>query len=457
MGTLARRALMVSHVVMTTAGETATISVFLADDNVIVREGVRALLELEDDMDIVGMAGDYDELVSGAEATNPQVVVTDIRMPPTFTNEGIEAAREIRKRHPGTGIVVLSLYDDPEYAVSLLANGSSGYGYLLKDRIGEGDQLAAAVRTVAVGGSVLDPKIVDALVSPVRHDGALSADEEALLQHVAEGTPIKAIAAQLHTTPRDVDAAVESLFVKLAEGLSAGNEDDLARLRRLHREIMQRQEQGVALARLLPGGVAEILLGTGREIGETEELEVTVLMSDVRGYCPIAERTAPTTLARQLNEHRAAMNRAVLDHNGTVMQFVGDAVMAVFGAPVPLKHHADMAVSAATAMHEAQAAVNENWEREGLDPFGLGIGISTGQVAAALLGSEERVEYSVVGDTVNLTQRLQQWADPGETVLSEATMDALAAPPSGDLLAPELVKGRTRPVSAFRFPPRPSA
>ncbi len=104
------------------------ISVFLADDNHIVREGVKALLELEDDLDVVGVAADYDELIAGAEAANPQVVVTDIRMPPNFTREGIEAAKVVRKRHPGTGIVILSQYDDPEYAVSLLSDGASGFG-----------------------------------------------------------------------------------------------------------------------------------------------------------------------------------------------------------------------------------------------------------------------------------------------------------------------------------------
>src|SRR6266567_2757663 len=121
------------------------ITVFLADDNVIVREGVRALLALEPDLTIVGTAGDYDELIAGAEAAAPQVLVTDIRMTPAFQREGIDAAKELRKRHPGTGVVVLSQYDDPEYAVSLLADGSSGYGYLLKDRLAEGDQLVQAV------------------------------------------------------------------------------------------------------------------------------------------------------------------------------------------------------------------------------------------------------------------------------------------------------------------------
>src|ERR1700722_7786450 len=110
------------------------IDVFLADDNLIVREGVRALIERHADLRVVGVAADYDGVVTGAAATEPQVLVTDVRMPPSFQREGIDAAKEVRKRFPGTGVVILSQYDDPEYAVSLLAQGSAGYGYLPKVR-----------------------------------------------------------------------------------------------------------------------------------------------------------------------------------------------------------------------------------------------------------------------------------------------------------------------------------
>ncbi|HEY2332411.1 MAG TPA: response regulator transcription factor, partial [Acidimicrobiales bacterium] len=151
----------------------ARITVYLADDNLLVRAGVRALLGRQPGIEIVGEAADYAELVAGAEAANPSVVVTDIRMPPSFQREGIEAAKEIRKRHPGTGVVVLSQFDDPEYAVSLLAEGSAGYGYLLKDRLAEGDELVDAIRAVATGGTALDPAIVDALLRPVTTDGDL--------------------------------------------------------------------------------------------------------------------------------------------------------------------------------------------------------------------------------------------------------------------------------------------
>lgn len=427
------------------------ITVYLADDNLIVREGVRALLTAEDDLNVIGVAADYDELIAGADESAPQVIVTDIRMPPTFQREGIDAAKEVRKRHPGTGVVILSQYDEPEYAVSLLGEGAAGYAYLLKDRVAEGDQLVRAIREVAAGGSLLDPKIVGALMQPVTTGSNLTSDEEALLRMVAEGKPIKAIAVARQTTPSDVADSIERLFMTLAQGLSAGSAGCLERLRLLHQAIIDREEQGETLSRLLPGGLAEKLRAEGRHIGQTEILEVTVLMSDVRGYSSIAEDTPPGVLARQLNTHRAEMNRALIAARGTVMQFVGDAVMGVFGAPVPQDDHANRAVVAAAAMHQAQAEVNERWALEGLEPFHLGIGLSTGKVAAALLGSDERLEYSVVGDTVNLAQRIQQWAEAGETVLSEATYARLTILLRAEPLEPQMVKGRRAPVSTYRL------
>lgn len=431
-----------------------SISVLLADDNLLVREGVRALIELSDDLEVVGVASDFDELVACAEQSPPQVLVTDIRMPPGFQQEGIEAARVVRKMHPGTGVVILSQYDDPEYAISLLSHGAAGYAYLLKDRVAAGDQLVRAIREVATGGSMLDPRIVEALTYPISDDGLLDADDETLVRHIAEGTPIKAIAVALKTTPADIDARLEKLWIKLAEGVSARRRGAVDRLKTLQRAIALREEQGQQLSRLLPGGLGDKLRREGRRIGETEELEVTVLMSDIRGYSTIAEKADPSALAGQLNLHRAEMNRAIIDNRGTVMQFVGDAVMAVFGAPDPLPNHADCALKAANAMHQAQRRINAEWEKEELKPFGIGIGLSTGAVAAALLGSDERLEYSLVGDTVNLSQRLQQWADPGETVLSDATWNVLTERPEADRMDPEVVKGRESPVNAYRFPRR---
>jgi len=390
-------------------------------------------------------------MVNGATAANPQVLVADIRMPPTFQREGIDAAKEVRKRLPGTGIAVLSQYEDPEYAVSLLAEGSAGYGYLLKDHVAEGNQLVDAIRAVATGGTALDPTIVEALVRPVVSPGGLAPAEEELLGMIAEGKPIKAIAAARRVAPEAVDAEVEAVFVKLAEGVSAGNSGALQRLRLLHRAIVDREEQGETLSRLLPGGLAEKLRQEHREIGETERVIVTVLMSDIRSYSTIAEHADPSQLAGQLNTHRAAMNQAILGEEGTVMQFVGDAVMAVFGAPFPQADHADRAVAAASVMHSLQAGINDRWRADGLPPFGLGLGLSSGEAAAALLGSAERLEYTLVGDTVNLSQRLQQFAAAGETVVSEATLQALSGPVDTVPLGAQMVKGRDTPVTAYKI------
>jgi len=429
------------------------ITVLLADDNLIVREGVRALLSRDPDVEVVGVAGDYDELVSRAVELRPQVLVTDIRMPPTFQDEGIEGAKEVRKRLPGTGVVVLSQYDSPDYAVQLLADGAAGYAYLLKDRVADSDRLARAIRDVATGGSMLDPEIVAALVSPAREDGTLSEDQENLLRQVAEGRPVKAIAMSRRQTAEAVNDAVEALFLNIARGASAGQDDALRRLRMLHAAILEREEQGETLSRLLPGGLAEKLRTDRGAVDRTERLVVTVLMSDVRGYSGIAERSDPAILAGQLNAHRQAMNAAILSEGGTVMQYVGDAVMAVFGAPDPQPDHASCAVRAAAAMHERQRDLDATWAEQGLSPFGLGIGLSTGEVAAALLGSEERLEYTLVGDTVNLAQRLQDMARPaGTTVVAEATVQA-ADRQLGDWepLGERHIKGRTSPVVAYRL------
>jgi class 3 adenylate cyclase len=254
-----------------------------------------------------------------------------------------------------------------------------------------------------------------------------------------------------------VDTEVEAVFVKLATGVSAGDQLALNRLRQLHQAIVDREEQGETLSRLLPSGLASKLRESALRIGETERVVVTVLMSDIRSYSTIAEHADPTQLAGQLNTHRAAMNKAILGEGGTVMQFVGDAVMAVFGAPFPQADHADRAVAAAAGMHALQAEINAAWLEVGLPVFGLGLGLSTGEAAAALLGSAERLEYTLVGDTVNMSQRLQQFAAAGETVISAATRKALTSPVPLTALPAQLVKGRDTPVLSFKIDPAGTA
>jgi adenylate cyclase len=425
------------------------ITVVLADDNLIVREGVRALLQRDAALEIVGLAADYDELVAAAVELRPQVLVTDIRMPPTFQDEGIEAAREVRKRLPGTGVVVLSQFDDPEYAIRLLEDGAAGYAYLLKDRVADAGLLGRAIRDVATGGSLIDPQIVQDLLAPARADGELSAQEDDLLRQVAEGRPVKAIAASSGQTAESVNAAIERLFLDLAKGASAGRESALRRLRMLHAAILRQKEQGETLSRLLPGGLADKLMRDRGAVERTERLTVTVLMSDVRGYSGIAEKTDPAVLAGQLNAHRRAMNGAILSAGGTVMQYVGDAVMAVFGAPDPAADHAVSAVRAACDMHLRQCELDAEWAGQDLAAFRLGIGLSTGDVAAALLGSDERVEYTLVGDTVNLAQRMQDLARPAGTVAAEPTVQAAGGSWAWRPLGARPVKGRATPVAAF--------
>jgi adenylate cyclase len=309
----------------------------------------------------------------------------------------------------------------------------------------------------------------------VQQDGVLSPAQEQLLQELAQGRPVKAIAASLGQSAQIVNDAIDRLFLELARGASSGRHQALRQLRMLHEAITLREEQGETLSRLLPGGLAEKLRLDSGAADRTERLVVTVLMSDVRGYSAIAEHSDPAVLAGQLNAHRGAMNAAILGEHGTVMQYVGDAVMAVFGAPDPQPDHAGRAVAAAVAMHERQRALDAQWSEQGLSAFGLGIGLSTGEVAAALLGSAERLEYTLVGDTVNLAQRLQDLArPPGTTVAGQSTLDSIAALEPESISAVSLerpdisawdweplgareVKGRAAPVTAYRLlapPPR---
>jgi class 3 adenylate cyclase len=145
------------------------------------------------------------------------------------------------------------------------------------------------------------------------------------------------------------------------------------------------------------------------------------------------------------------MTSVITGAGGTIMQFAGDSVLAVFGAPFPRADHAARSVAVARAMQACQARLNERWRARGVAPFGLGIGLSTGEVAAALLGTDERVEYSIVGSTVNLAQRLQQLAGGGEIVLSEPTLEALPEPVEVVPLGPVALKGIAVPVPVYRL------
>jgi len=189
----------------------------LAEDSVLLREGTARLLE-DAGFEIVGQAGNADELMLKVRSYSPDVAIVDIRMPPTQTDEGLRAAKEIREKHPAVGVLVLSQYVEPGYALELLQESAEGVGYLLKDRISDVEEFAGAVRRVGEGGSALDPAVVSQLVDRRRRDdplAQLTPREREVLELMAEGRSNRAIAERLVVTARAVEKHVTSIFLKL--------------------------------------------------------------------------------------------------------------------------------------------------------------------------------------------------------------------------------------------------
>ena len=196
------------------------ITVALAEDSLIVREGIQQLLATEPDIEVVASCGDVDSLLEAVEELGPNVVVTDIRMPPTETDEGIRVAATLRDSHPDIGVLVLSQHAAPSYALGLLESGSDGRGYLLKQRVHDRVDLVGAIRSVAAGGSVIDPKIVEALVTAQARSepsplSALTPREHEVLAEIARGKSNVAIAESLVLTKRAVEKHINSIFLKL--------------------------------------------------------------------------------------------------------------------------------------------------------------------------------------------------------------------------------------------------
>ena len=209
------------------------VRVVFAEDNYLVREGTSALLQATDEVELIGTASSFDELMTAVEELKPDVVLTDIRMPPSNTTEGIDAARRIRADHPDIGVVVLSQFAEEAYAYELLKDGAAGLGYLLKERVANLEELVRAINEVAKGGSVLDPKVVEALVSAkdrMAHSplAQLTDREREVLENMAQGKNNASIAKSLFLTERAVEKHINSLFHKL--GLSDEPE--------VHRRVM---------------------------------------------------------------------------------------------------------------------------------------------------------------------------------------------------------------------------
>ena len=196
------------------------IRVVFAEDNYLVREGVVRLLEGVEDVELVAVCEDAPSLRAAVEDASPDVVVTDIRMPPTGSDEGLRIAAELRDSHPDVGVVVLSQFVDPPYAVALLERGASGRAYVLKERVRDLDQLVGAIREVASGGSVVDAKVVEALVAARSRDEAsqlaeLTPRERQTLEEMAQGKSNAAIAQALFITEHSVEKVIHSIFLKL--------------------------------------------------------------------------------------------------------------------------------------------------------------------------------------------------------------------------------------------------
>lgn len=192
--------------------------IVFADDSYLVRQGVSSMLAEVEGIDVVAVANDLDSLVAAVGEHEPDVVLTDIRMPPTGTDEGIRAARRIRSEHPGVGVVVLSQYVDEDYVFDLLADGVAGMGYMLKERLTDVDELVRALREVGRGGSVLDPAVVEALMARRRGDApllGLTEREREVLHEMATGRNNATIAKSLFMSDRAVEKHIGSLFQKL--------------------------------------------------------------------------------------------------------------------------------------------------------------------------------------------------------------------------------------------------
>jgi len=193
------------------------VRVVLAEDSVLLREGVARLLE-DEGFEIVAQTGTAEDLMLKVRSYSPNVVIVDIRMPPTHTDEGLKAAQEIKETYPQVGVLVLSQYVEPTYAMELLAESAEGVGYLLKDRVSNVDEFAAAVRRVGEGGSALDPAIVSQLVGRRRRDDPLdqlTPREREVLEHMAQGRSNQGIANELVVTERAIEKHVTSIFGKL--------------------------------------------------------------------------------------------------------------------------------------------------------------------------------------------------------------------------------------------------
>jgi class 3 adenylate cyclase len=264
---------------------------------------------------------------------------------------------------------------------------------------------------------------------------------------MARGLGYAEMAAELGTTQEAVDRRVTELFRRMAGRADGGLIDEF---KRLHAAVVEQAASRRTLASFVPQQLADLLAARPETAIEPQEVEVTVLFSDIRGFSALAEQLPARDVAAVVGRHLSAMAEVVLAHGGTIDKFQGDAVMAVFGAPDPQPDHAERALRCALAMQVRQERLNaEGWGVPGLPPLRVGIGVNTGLVIAGTVGGGGRLEYTVVGDAVNVASRLQAEAEGGEIVAAASTVaaaPAIRAEPAGV----RHVRGREEPVEVHR-------
>lgn len=353
---------------------TSPVRVVMAEDSPLLRAGLAQLLAADAAVELVAVAADLDELLAAVEQHRPDVVLSDVRMPPTGTNEGVRAAELLRSSHPGTGVLLLSQYDEPACARRLLEGGASGRGYLLKDRVAEPAQLVAALRTVATGGSVVDPVVVDGLLRRRDEARQMTSVQRQVLLEMAKGHDETAIATLLGVTPAAVAAEVASLIGLLGVA-------DVA---------------GVGAASAVLSELLAVPASGGRL--------ATVVFTDIVGSTEVLGQMGDIAWEQLLRQHDAATTEQVLRRGGSVTSRAGDGMLALFPS--------------ATAAVDAAHAMVEQVARLGLQ---LRVGLHAGEVQVDRNGAS--------GIAIHVGARVLDACSPGQVLLTSTVADLLAGSP----------------------------